>query len=105
MPSRPPLPILAEWIAATCTVRITFDRPLVVGAYDERGWSARFANVQRDPIGVTVPAANPLTVLVRTTAGPPDLGADVASYATTPPDLIGQNGALVDAFTQPLVSV
>lgn len=99
------MPILGEWILATGTVRITFDKPLVPGAYDERNYNVRWVNVGRDPGSASVPGGAPTRLLISTSVDAPDFGIDRCEYIIGAADLIGQNGRLVEPFIQPLVGV
>lgn len=102
MPS-PPVPILATFRVDLNLVLVTFDKPLVPTSKNPLNYFVRVSEFERDPTFATVPAGAPTFLSVVTTVGPADSGPDVVTYSAAVPDLIGQNGASVVPFTQPLL--
>lgn len=101
----PPVPIGATFVVALQLIRITFDQPLVPGVFLDLNWFARFGNLERTPGVVRVVAGLPTVCTISTVVAPADIGPDLVDYTAAAPDLFGQNGLPVAAFSEPLVGV
>lgn len=98
------MPVSGTFDVSLGSLVLTFDKPLVVGALDERDWTVNADASEWDPDTAAVPAGNPLTVVSTYTRGGAGAGETVR-YTAVAGDLVGQNGQPVAAFVFPITVV
>ncbi len=96
-PDPGPVPVSANFDISLQRVAITFDSEIVTQTFDASVWPIRAVNVTRIPTGISRPV--PTVILLNTTAGPPNPGPNVVSYAPPPVGLKTPGGSPVGSFT------
>lgn len=104
-PITAPVPLSGIFDPAIGRLELIFDKDLVPAALDERSWTLLADSREWETLTATVFAGD-LRVLVATfDEVDPTPPQDTISYAASPPDLRGQNGLDVLAFTDFSITV
>ena len=98
-PPTPPVPLSGIFDEATGELQLLFDKDLVPRVLDERQWQLFADAGEWETTGAEVEATDPTIVVATFTRIDPAPPQDTITYTAAIPDLVGQNGLDVVAFT------
>ena len=94
-----PVPVSGTFSPALGRMLLTFDKDLVTGPINEQQWSVVADSLEWETQTILVPGPAPRLVLGQFLEVDPRPPGDTVTYTAAIPDLVGQNGRDVVAFT------